>query len=142
MIYTLEDDEIEQILKIWLDSSIVSHHFVDQNFWRDQLEAMRNIYIPSAITRTFKEGNNILGFYCLSEHSLCALFVSPEEKNKGIGSSLLSDAKNNCTKLELSVFKENYSAVHFYEKHGFIKINERMDQNTKQLELIMQWTAA
>ncbi|EKT64783.1 GNAT family N-acetyltransferase [Providencia burhodogranariea] len=140
MINLIEDSEIEKILKIWLDASIESHHFVDEIFWRDQLDAMRNIYIPSVTTRSFKENSNILGFYCLSGNSMHALFVSPDQQNKGIGSSLLYDAKNHCDNLELTVFKENFSAVRFYKKHGFIKINEKVDPHTKHLELFMRWS--
>ena len=141
MVSTLNDYGIEQVLKIWLDTSIKAHGFISKEFWHDQIDDMRNIYIPSAMTRVFIKDNTILGFYCLSDHLLNALFVSPNHQNTGIGSSLLADAKKYSNKLTLAVYKENSQAISFYKKHNFIVKSEGIDPHTKHLELVMEWVA-
>ncbi|EMX6283522.1 GNAT family N-acetyltransferase [Providencia rettgeri] len=141
MISNLKHSEIEQVLKIWLDSSIKAHDFISKDFWCDKIDDMRNIYIPSTMTRVFSEDNTILGFYCLSDQLLNALFVSPSHQNIGIGSMLLSDAKKHNNKLNLAVYKENKQAISFYKKHHFTIKSEEIDPHTKQLELLMEWVA-
>ncbi len=57
------------------------------------------------------------------------IFVLPEFRNRGIGSKLLENAleyaKSRGRKVvELWVGKENYLAIKFYEKHGFVSKEE------------------
>ncbi|MCW2254387.1 putative acetyltransferase [Providencia alcalifaciens] len=141
MISTFKDFQTDQVLNIWLNASIKAHNFISEEFWRGQVDDMHDIYIPSTMTRVFSKDNDILGFYCLSEHLLNALFVSPSQQNLGVGSLLLSDAKKQSNKLNLAVYKENQQAINFYKKHHFIIKDERIDSHTKQLELVMEWSA-
>jgi ribosomal protein S18 acetylase RimI-like enzyme len=65
----------------------------------------------------------IAGFAALSEDWLEHLYVSPSEQGRGIGSDLLSMAKQQRPRgLRLYVFQLNVGARRFYERHGFTAV--------------------
>ncbi|KGK41224.1 hypothetical protein LH51_16115 [Nitrincola sp. A-D6] len=137
--YSAED--IDQILDIWLSASIKAHDFIEPAFWKSKLDAMRNLYIPASETRVFENASGIIGFYSLYANTLAAIFVSPEYQGKGIGTALLSDAMRKRQILRLTVYKANHSSILFYEKQGFVVIDEQIDEHTGQPELVMEYCA-
>ena len=48
MIRKFKQSDMESVLKIWLDSSIKAHDFIESNFWESNKDDMREIYIPSS----------------------------------------------------------------------------------------------
>ena len=67
------------------------------------------------------EGNNVA--------KLKRMFVRPEYHGKGVGEALLAHAeayakKQGFTKLLLNTHTKMHRAHHFYEKHGFVHIEE------------------
>lgn len=129
--------DIDQVLAIWLSASIQAHAFVPSAFWASQVEAMRDIYLPVAETWVFEEEGRVIGFYCLVEATLAAIFVSPDRQGRGIGSALIEDAKQRRDSLTLTVYQANRPSVGFYQKHGFVIHAEQLDANTGQPELVM-----
>ncbi|KXO06282.1 putative acetyltransferase [Marinobacter excellens LAMA 842] len=98
---------------------------------------MRDVYIPASETFVLEYEEKINGFYSLCGNTLAAIFVAPESQGKGMGTALLDDAKNRRESLQLSVYKENVPGIKFYEKHGFISLDEQIDEHTGHPELIM-----
>lgn len=131
----------ESVLDIWLRASIQAHHFVAPEFWHSQLDAMRDVYLPSAITRVLEADGAVVGFCSVYQQTLAALFVSPEHQGRGVGAQLLADAMSAKSTLELSVYAANASAIRFYEKQGFVTVRERLDEHTGQPEKVMCWRA-
>ncbi|GEK48897.1 acetyltransferase [Bisbaumannia pacifica] len=139
MIRDYREEDVDQVLAIWLSASILAHDFVPAAFWESQVEAMRDAYLPAAETRVFEEAGQISGFYCLVETTLAAIFVSPERQGRGIGSALIEDAKRCRESLTLTVYQANRSSVEFYRKHGFVIHDEQLDANTGQPEWVMEY---
>ncbi len=137
MIRQFVQSDMEQVLKIWLEASIQAHDFIDKRFWESNVDAMRDIYLPSAETIVYEINNEICGFASYFDHNLAALFISPEMQNRGIGTELLNEVKKKCHKLQLSVYKENRRGVAFYTKNGFAILREQTDANTEHRELVM-----
>lgn len=81
----------------------------------------------------------IVGFYAYYQNRLAALFVEPKMQHRGIGSTLLEDAKNRFSPLEARVYKRNSDAVQFYLHHGFLIQKEEIDTETKEPELIITY---
>ncbi len=66
------------------------------------------------------EDDEILGFIALNNDLIDQLFVKVGEQRKGIGSLLVSKAKEiSPSKLRAYTFQKNSAARSFYEKHGF-----------------------
>src|SRR5699024_11326771 len=61
---------------------------------------------------------------------LAALFIDVAYQNNGAGKELLNFEKRRRNKIRLKVYKENLSAVRFYEKNGFIIKEELTDEQT------------
>ena len=128
------------VLDLWLKASILAHDFVPESFWREQLPAMRDLYLPQAETLVLEEKGQVLGFASLHEQRLAALFVSPDAQGRGLGRRLLDEAKRRRDSLELGVYRANTRAVAFYRAGGFMTVDETRDPHTGQPELTMRWS--
>lgn len=131
--------DIEQILAIWLSASIKAHDFIEPSFWKSKIGEMRDACIPASETVVYETGGEVVGFYCLYENNLAAIFVAPSSQGKGVGSVLLDDAKNRRERLQLTVYKENAPSIKFYQQHGFTLLEEQIDEHTGHPELVMEY---
>lgn len=129
--------DMDAVLDIWLTASCKAHDFIDEAFWRSQVENMRNLYIPAAETCVTVQDAKVSGFYSLYENRLAALFVAPDLQGHGLGKQLLAHAKNRRQMLELGVYKSNTASVGFYLAHGFRVIDEQIDEQTGHPEYLM-----
>ena len=139
MIREYTKPDIDQILAIWLPSSIEAHNFIKPGFWKSKVNDMRDVYIPASETFVYESDGQIAGFYSLYGNNLAAIFVAPDSQGKGMGMGtvLLDDAKKRRESFQLTVYKENVPSVKFYEKHGFIPLGEQFDEHTGHLEIMM-----
>lgn len=131
--------DTDAILELWLQASLKAHDFIDEAFWREQLEAMRNLYLPSAEVHVCELDHEVKGFYARVGERLAALFVSPEAQGCGYGGQLLEHAKARCTPLSLTVYQRNQTSVAFYRRRGFVVIARQLDEATGQPEYLMRY---
>lgn len=61
MIRKLQEDDISQVLKIWLDSNIDAHNFIPNDFWLGNLQFVETI-LPQSEVYVFLYNNSISGF--------------------------------------------------------------------------------
>ncbi|MDQ7987560.1 N-acetyltransferase [Pseudomonas sp. G34] len=141
MIRPYHANDANAVLDIWLAASIQAHAFIAESFWRDQLGAMREVYLPQAETLVLEEDGQILGFASLHEHRLAALFVAPGAQGRGLGKRLLDEAKRRRDLLELSVYSANTRACAFYQACGFAVLAEQNDPHSGHPEQVMRWQA-
>ncbi|AEF20573.1 MULTISPECIES: N-acetyltransferase [Pseudomonas] len=139
MIRPYHANDTNAVLDIWLSASIQAHAFIDESFWRDQLTAMGEIYLPQAETLVLEEAGQTLGFASLHEHRLAALFIAPGAQGRGLGKRLLNEAKCRRDLLELSVYSANTRACVFYQTCGFAVVAEQNDPHTGHPEQVMRW---
>lgn len=135
----LQVADLETVVDLWLKSSIKAHSFIEASFWEGQVNAMREVYIPSADTWVADYEGMLVGFVSLNEEMLAALFVHPFFQGNGIGKQLLQFAMEQSDSLVLSVYKENKRAMDFYRKQGFEAVQEQVDKHTGMPEVIMVW---
>lgn len=140
MIKELNKDEVEDIMKIWLDSSIIAHDFIDKRYWIDKYEIVKNDYIPNSETFVYKEDNEIKGFVSIiNKDFIGALFIENKSQRQGIGSKLIEFITEKFNELNLTVYKDNSNAVNFYKKKGFEIISEDLDEDTNKIEFMMRY---
>lgn len=77
----------------------------------------------------YKEGNSYIDEYPNIDCEICALYLKPEEKRRGIGKKIvnyvINEFKNNgLKKMIIWCFKDNYPSRAFYEKMGGIYCGE------------------
>lgn len=137
MIRKYRDGDLETILDIWLNESIVAHDFVPAAFWQSQLTNMRTLYLPMSEIYVFDKESEVIGFYALFETSLAAIFVANKWQGQGIGKQLLNHAKAQRAGLSLTVYQQNQASYQFYLSQGFTVVGEQVDEHTGCAEFVM-----
>jgi putative acetyltransferase len=119
-----EDAAIELWRRTW------SKHYPHLDFnarlawWR---ERWRNELVPIAQIVLAECGDELIGFVTVDPKTmyLDQIVVAPEYWGSEIATALLDEAKRLSPKgLDLLVNKDNFRAIRFYEKHGFIYAGE------------------
>lgn len=135
------EQDLEAVIALWYQASIISHDFVPDQFWRDACPLMREVYLPLAETSVMVENGRIVGFVSCLEHQIAALFVAPDCQGKRVGSALLAHALNGREVATLNVYAANVRAQHFYERHGFQVTGDGVDDATGMKEYFMEYRA-
>jgi len=137
MIRKFETTDMKDVLTIWLDASIQAHDFIESDYWRSNLDSMRDVYLPASEVVVAEVDCMVVGFYALHSNHLAAIFVDPKKQGKGIGKELLQHAKAQRPTLTLNVYQENVSSYEFYLKQGFKVETEQADEHTGHKEYVM-----
>jgi putative acetyltransferase len=138
LIRNYREKDLEEMVRIWYDASVLAHSFIPSSFWALNKKAMRDKYFPLAENLVFEEEGKAVGFISLVGERVCALFVAPEMQGKGIGRALLKNALGLKGNLSLKVYRENENALCFYEKCGFVAIGEEIDDFTGRKQILME----
>lgn len=140
MIRKLQENDIDAIMKIWLETSIEAHDFINKQYWIDNYEIVKNKYIPVSDTFVYEKDNDVCGFISIINNNFIgALFVKVNCQRQGIGSCLINYVQNIYSKLLLNVYVDNSNAVEFYKKHKFEIIDEQLDESTNRTEFTMKY---
>lgn len=139
MIRTCRETDLEEMVRIWYDASVIAHSFVPASFWASYKSAMKEEYLPLAENYIFEREGKVAGFISLVGEIVCALFIAPEAQGKEAGKALLEHAKALKGRLSLKVYKDNRRAVFFYEKNGLRACGEEVDEHTGCVQILMEW---
>lgn len=137
MIKKLNINQLDEVMKIWIDTNIDAHNFIPKEYWLNNFDLVKQM-LPTADIYVFDENNIIKGFIGIMEQSYIAgLFVKKEYQGEGIGKKLIEYCKSKYEKLELDVFVKNEKALNFYYKNNFIVMDKKINEETKELEYTM-----
>lgn len=138
MIIKFCDNDINRVMTIWLEANTDAHSFISPDYWKEKYDEVKSM-IPQAEVYVYESDSTIKGFIGLDGDYIAGIFVDKPYRSYGIGTSLISFAKERRDRLVLSVYAENKSAVRFYEKSGFVLESTGKDSDTLQTEYTMQW---
>lgn len=139
MIRPFAPTDMDAVLSVWLNASIQAHDFIAPDYWVARVGDMQQVYLPAAESYVYEQDGEVLGFLSLVDTTLAALFVTPARQGQGIGARLLEHAQRLRPELILKVYAANVRSIHFYEKHGFRRVNCRADEHTGHEEWTMAW---
>lgn len=119
---------IEQLVNVWEDSVRATHLFLSEG----EIEAIKK-YIPQALANiphliVAENENGSAGFMGVEGKKLEMLFLSPENRGKGLGKQLLRYGMERYGVCELTVNEQNPLAKGFYEHMGF-QVCKRTEQD-------------
>lgn len=139
MIRNIENKDIDKIMDIWLKSAIKAHDFIDEEYWNNNYNTVKDVYIPMSDTFVYEDEENIKGFISIINNEFIgALFVDIDCQGNGIGKKLINYAMNKYKKLNLAVYKDNKKSVDFYMNRGFKIVKEQEDEDSGYKEYIME----
>lgn len=140
MIRRAEKKDYEKIMEIWKNSNIKAHDFIDKGYWIGNYENVRDNYLPISDTYLLEEGGEIKGFISLIDSTFIGgLFCGVNNQCKGYGTRVLNFVKERYPFLELAVYDKNVKALEFYQKNSFKIVKTQVDEETGELEHIMEW---
>lgn len=136
----LKNEELNKVMEIWLLSTIKAHNFINEEYWKNNYDIVKEIYIPMSNTFIYYDGEDIRGFISvINNEFIGALFVDNNYQSIGIGSKLIDYAIKKYKNLSLAVYKDNKEAVNFYERKGFKLIKEQKNEDSGFSEYIMEY---
>lgn len=131
--------EVNKLVEIWYEGSLIAHGFIDKNYWKSQQTKMEEKYIPMSETYVVSNEKDIVGFVSMMNNYLAALFIDVKHQGGGYGKGLLDFVKRQRENIQLKVYKKNNKAVDFYLKNGFVIKEETLDEQTSEEEYLMEW---
>lgn len=111
---------MEQLLNVWESSVRATHLFLSSQ----EIDEIKK-YVPQALEDienliiAVDKDNLPVAFMGIENEKLEMLFISPEERGKGLGKSLISYGVENYSIREVTVNEQNPQAIGFYEHMGF-----------------------
>jgi len=131
--------EVNKLVKIWYEGSLLAHDFIDKNYWKTQQKDMEEKYLPMSETYVITNETGVVGFVSMVDDYLAALFIDVKYQGEGYGKKLLNFIKERRENIQLKVYKKNRNAVQFYERNGFVIKEELIDEQTAEEEFLMGW---
>lgn len=134
-----KNSEVNKLVEIWYESSLIAHDFINGDYWKSQRTEMEEKYIPMSETYVVSKEKNVVGFVSMKDNYLAALFIDVKHQGGGYGKGLLDFIKRQRENIQLKVYKKNNKAVDFYLKNGFVIKEETIDEQTSGEEFLMEW---
>lgn len=138
MIREFREIDLEEVMKIWLETNIKSHNFIIEEYWKSNYSLVKEI-IPKSEVYVFEENNKIKGFLgIVEENYIAGIFVKEEFQNQGIGKKLIDFIKSKKENLFLNVYDKNIRAKKFYFSNDFKILKEIKDNEFKEKEFLLE----
>lgn len=135
----LTENQLKDIMSIWLDTNKTAHSFIVNSYWEDNIDFVKEALPESDVYTSVDNNGNISGFLGIQDGYIAGLFIKSTHQRKGLGKELITQAKRDYPELILSVYEKNEQAIKFYKKEGFTVINQQMDEMTNESEFEMKW---
>ena len=137
MIKNLSMNKLEEVMRIWLETNIDAHDFIDKKYWIQNYDLVKEL-LKEADAYIFEENDVIKGFVGIVENNyIGGIFVKKNYQREGIGKKLIDFCKNKYSYLTLHVLKKNHKAINFYNKNDFMILDELINEDTKESEYLM-----
>ena len=136
IVRNMQSDDLDCVMRIWLESNIGAHSFIDDSYWKNNYDTVRTV-IPDSEVYVCEYSGVIVGFIGLSGNYIAGLFVASDFQSRGIGKRLLDYVKTFKAELSLNVYSKNCRAGKFYEREGFVRSAESVDTKTGELEYLL-----
>lgn len=138
MIRDMRTEDLDFVTEIWLESNLEAHAFIPEEYWRGNLEFVKE-QMGQAEISVYERDGAILGFLGGSRSFIEGIFVRREARGQGIGKALLDFRKGESDRLTLMVYEQNRPAIRFYMREGFRVCAASVDGETGEKEFEMEW---
>ena len=87
MISKSTNNDLEKIMKIWLDTNISVHNYIPQEYWTSNAKYVKEA-IQEAEVYVYEDNKEIKGFIGINNGHIEGIFVEEKYRNQGIGKEL------------------------------------------------------
>ena len=111
---------IDQLTQVWERSVKATHMFLPD----DEIAEIKK-FVPSALSQvehlviTINEAGDPIGFMGVEDSKIEMLFISPDERGKGIGKAFIEYGIEHFAANQVTVNEQNPQALGFYVHLGF-----------------------
>ena len=115
---------IDQLSQVWERSVKATHMFLPD----DEIAEIKK-FVPSALSQvehlviTINEAGDPIGFMGVEDSKIEMLFISPDERGKGLGKAFIEYGIEHFAVNQVTVNEQNPQAIGFYEHLGFSVYN-------------------
>jgi putative acetyltransferase len=138
MIRAFEPDDADDVIRVWIASTIPGQSFLPEEYWRAMEPAIREDLMPIAETWVVEEDGELVAFMSLLDDLIGGLFTHPDHQGKGHGRALIEHARERYDPVFVEVFEANADAKRFYRRRGFVDYQRRVDKESGLPQLIMR----
>lgn len=130
------------LVSMWRKSFEHGVGIVDPHPLAEQLAYFESTVLPQTRVRVAVVGSEVVGFVASTSSSVAHLYVAVPHLGRGIGSRLLSLAKQeSCGSLWLHTFAQNVRARVFYERRGFRDTGHGFENMWKLEDIKYVWSS-
>jgi putative acetyltransferase len=133
-----EPADEDEVLRVWLASTIPGQAFLPEEHWREMEPEIREELMPVAETWVVEEDGTLVAFVSLLGNLIGGLFTHPDHQGKGHGRALVEHARARFDPLDVEVFEANEQARRFYRSCGFVAHEQRVDEESGLNQLILR----
>lgn len=106
---------------IWRESVLATHDFLSREDFNEIETLVGEQYLPIVEVWVIEDDGKPVGFMGMSESNIDSLFISPDQRGKGIGKHMIAHVKALVGTLTVDVNEQNVQGVGFYRHMGFVE---------------------
>lgn len=115
-----EKRNYQELIEIWEKSVRATHDFLNEDDIVELKPLILNQYFDAVDLQVAKDiDERIVGFCGVHEANIEMLFIDPDCRGTGVGSSMVAHAVNFQGATKVDVNEQNIQAVGFYKHVGF-----------------------
>ena len=142
MIRRLDPAEVDDLIDVWLTSTIPGQSFLSESHWRAMERDVRDQLLPVAETWVVEEDGKLVAFMSVIDDLIGGLFTHPDHQGHGHGRALVEHARLRYNPVFVEVFEANEKAIDFYRSCGFVDHERRTDGESGLPMLIFRFENA
>ncbi|HEY6568195.1 MAG TPA: GNAT family N-acetyltransferase [Actinomycetota bacterium] len=134
--------DAEDVIRVWLDSTIPGQPFLPEDRWRAMEGEIRYELMPIADSWVVEQDGELVAFVSIIDHTIGGLFTHPDHQGEGHGRALVELARAIRDPLFVEVFEANEAATRFYRHRGFVDHDRTIDEASGLPLLILRMDAS
>lgn len=138
MIRAFAAEDADDLIRVWLASTIPGQSFLPEAHWRAMEGEIRAELMPIAETWVVEERGELVAFMSVLDNLIGGLFTHPDHQGKGHGRALIEHARKRYDPVLVEVFDANEKAIGFYRRRGFVDHQRRVDEGSGLPQLILR----
>ena len=137
MIRPYTADDLDSVLDVWYQASLVAHLFLTEEFLTQERQQIAEHWLPMARTTVYETDGRVVGFLALIGNEVERSSSTPAIKDEGWAGPSWTVPRGSRPFLELDVFEANAIGWRFHDRYGygFEVVDRHIPEATGQPEL-------